>query len=163
MYVITLVILGHWYTVNLTLFPRFLGERATLGQRFTVGFIFNWSLHVGTRAFSGRHETLELWDTRGDTIDFWVHNWRVGRCLICLRFILGRGEGLGASALFSRTFTMSIYNPPKEKTMAAEDFIAIPCEPNTAYKSQEKPTFCNISVPVLTFLCVSMGAVKVVR
>jgi len=30
------------------------------------------------------------------------------------------------------------------KKMAAEHFTTIPCEPNTAYKEQRKPTFYNI-------------------
>lgn len=60
-----MVILGHWSTINLTSFPRFLGTRgrATLRQR--PGLLPSEACTVGTRALSGGDETLEVWDTQG--------------------------------------------------------------------------------------------------
>ena len=56
--------------------------------------------------------------------------------------------------------------------MAAVHFTTMPCEPNTAYKAQRKPNFCNICPcskgivwpgfeDFTTFLYVFMNVVKV--
>ena len=56
--------------------------------------------------------------------------------------------------------------------MADVHFTTMPCEPNTAYKPQRKPNFCNICPctkkieeprleDFITFLCNFMSVVKV--
>ena len=67
------------------------------------------------------------------------------------------GEGLGTCALFLRTFRTFIYNPPKEKKMAANHFPTITFESNTACQSQGKPTFCNICVCTNDFVCACLA------
>ena len=45
------------------------------------------------------------------------------------------------------------YQSTVEKKMAAVHFTTIPCEPNTAYKTQGKPNFYNICPSTKDIVC----------
>ena len=69
-------------------------------------------------------------------------------------------------------YNLSIRQSTVGKKMAGVHFTTIPCDPNTAYKAQRKPNFCNVCPCIrdivyarfedfIALLCVFMNVVNV--